>query len=97
MSENLHQRGKKVMDSFEYNINLILNSQLSTMQKTVSGKVSAYLNCIFKMITAKSKGSETNLTQILFCLGNQNVDGRRCPLGFYRRALPHFTKDDYSP
>ncbi len=85
------------MDSFEYNINLILNSQLSTMQKTVSGKVSAYLNCIFKMITAKSKGSETNLTQILFCLGNQNVDGRRCPLGFYRRALPHFTKDDYSP
>lgn len=67
------------------------------MQKIVSEKVSPYLNCIYKMITAKSKGSETNLTQIMFCLGNQNVDGRRCPLGFARRALPHFSKDDNSP
>jgi len=33
----------------------------------------------------------------MFCLGNQNVDGRRCPLGFARRALPHFCKDDNSP
>jgi len=33
----------------------------------------------------------------MFCLGNQNVDGRRCPLGFSRRALPHFRKDDNSP
>lgn len=37
------------------------------------------------------------MTQIMFCLGNQNVDGRRCPLGFARRALPHFSKDDNSP
>lgn len=49
------------------------------------------------MITAKSKGSETNLAQIMFSLGNQNVDGKRCPLGFAKRALPHFCKDDNSP
>jgi DNA-directed RNA polymerase II subunit RPB1 len=67
------------------------------MQRIVSERVSPYLNCIYKMITAKSKGSETNLTQIMFSLGNQNVDGRRCPLGFARRALPHFSKDDNSP
>ena len=67
------------------------------MQKIVEEKVSPYLNSIFKMITAKSKGSETNLTQIMFCLGNQNVDGKRCPQGFSRRALPHFPKDDHSP
>ena len=86
------------MDSFEYNINLQLNSRLSSsMQKIITEKVSPYLNCIYKMITARSKGSETNLTQILFSLGNQNVDGRRCPLGFNRRALPHFSKDDNSP
>ncbi len=95
--ESLHQRGKRVTDSFEYYINMNLNNRLSTMQKIVSEKVSPYLNCIFKMITAKSKGSETNLTQIMFCLGNQNVDGKRCPLGFARRALPHFPKDDHSP
>ena len=96
-NENLHQRGKKVMDSFEYNLNATLNNRLSSMGKIVSENVSPYLNCIYKMITAKSKGSETNLTQILFCLGNQNVDGKRCPLGFSRRALPHFSKDDNSP
>ena len=49
------------------------------------------------MIDAKSKGSETNLTQIMFCLGNQNVDGQRCPQGFRKRALPHFFRDDNSP
>ena len=85
------------MDSFEYNINITLNNRLSQMQKIVGDKVSPYLNSIYKMITAKSKGSETNLTQIMFCLGNQNVDGKRCPLGFSRRALPHFSKDDNSP
>lgn len=63
----------------------------------VSEKVSPYLNNIFKMITAKSKGSETNLAQIMFSLGNQNVDGKRVPLGFAKRSLPHFTKDDNSP
>ena len=67
------------------------------MQNIVAKNVSPYLNCIYKMITAKSKGSETNLTQIMFCLGNQNVDGKRCPQGFSRRALPHFSKDDNSP
>jgi DNA-directed RNA polymerase II subunit RPB1 len=97
VKENLHQRGKRVIDSFEYSINVNLNNRLSAIQKIVSEKVSPYLNCIYKMITAKSKGSETNLTQIMFCLGNQNVDGRRCPLGFSRRALPHFSKDDNSP
>ena len=86
-----------MMDSFEYNLNATLNNRLSSMGKIVSENVSPYLNCIYKMITAKSKGSETNLTQILFCLGNQNVDGKRCPLGFSRRALPHFSKDDNSP
>jgi DNA-directed RNA polymerase II subunit RPB1 len=85
------------MDSFEYNVNVNLNSKLNTVQKIVQSKVSPYLNNIYKMIAAKSKGSETNLTQILFSLGNQNVDGKRCPLGFARRALPHFNKDDNSP
>ena len=86
-----------MFDSFEYYINAKLNNKLNQEQKIVSEKVSPYLNNIFKMITAKSKGSETNLTQILFLLGNQNVDGKRCPLGFSKRALPHFSKDDHSP
>ena len=49
------------------------------------------------MIISKSKGSGTNLTQIMMCLGNQNVIGRRIPLGFMERSLPHFAKEDHSP
>lgn len=49
------------------------------------------------MIWAKSKGSDTNLTQIVGILANQNVEGRRIPDGFNRRTLPHFCKDDKSP
>lgn len=95
--KTLHQRGKKIVDSFDFYINSQLNSRLGGFQKVVSEKVSPYLNNIFKMITAKSKGSETNLAQIMFSLGNQNVDGKRVPLGFAKRSLPHFTKDDNSP
>ena len=45
------------MDSFEYNINATLNNKLSHMGGIVAKNVSPYLNCIYKMITAKSKGS----------------------------------------
>jgi DNA-directed RNA polymerase II subunit RPB1 len=29
--------------------------------------------------------------------GQQSVEGRRIPFSFCHRALPHFTKDDFSP
>ena len=95
--ENLHQKGKRILDSYEFYINSKLNNFLGRAQKIVKDKVSPYHNNIFKMITAKSKGSETNLAQIMIFVGNQNVDGKRCPLGFAKRALPHFTRDDNSP
>lgn len=31
------------------------------------------------------------------CVGQQIVEGRRIPVGFHHRSLPHFTKDDFSP
>ena len=94
---SLHQKGRKVKDSVEFKVNHDLNNSLSVLQKYVSLKVSSRENNIYQMITAKSKGSETNLTQIMFCLGNQNVDGARVPIGFDHRALPHFRKNDNSP
>lgn len=70
---------------------------LTNCQKAVTESTSPYNNNIYKMIWAKSKGSETNLAQIVGILANQNVDGRRIPDGFHRRTLPHFCKDDKSP
>ncbi|CAH9133480.1 unnamed protein product [Cuscuta epithymum] len=31
------------------------------------------------------------------CVGQQNVEGKRIPLGFIQRTLPHFSKDDNGP
>ena len=49
------------------------------------------------MVNAGSKGSELNISQMISCLGQQNVDGKRIPYGFEDRTLPHFTKFDDSP
>ena len=44
------------------------------------------------MVNAGSKGSEINIAQMISCLGQQNVDGRRIPYGFEHRTLPHYSK-----
>jgi hypothetical protein len=35
--------------------------------------------------------------QMIACVGQQNVEGKRVPFGFSRRTLPHFTQDDLGP
>jgi DNA-directed RNA polymerase II subunit RPB1 len=49
------------------------------------------LNNILIMISAGSKGNNTNIGQILACVGGQNVEGKRITYGFNKRTLPHFT------
>ena len=48
------------------------------------------------MMKAGSKGSEINIAQMIACLGQQNVDGKRIPYGYEDRTLPHFCKYDDS-
>lgn len=54
-------------------------------------------NNLKAMVTAGSKGSFINISQMTACVGQQNVEGKRIPFGFVDRTLPHFTKDDYGP
>jgi hypothetical protein len=54
-------------------------------------------NNIIKMVTSGSKGSFINISQMMACVGQQNVEGKRIPFGFIGRTLPHFAKDDYGP
>ncbi len=49
------------------------------------------------MVTCGSKGSNINVAQIIACVGQQNVEGKRIANGFRDRTLPHFAKDDYGP
>ncbi|KAL4512347.1 hypothetical protein ABPG72_005349 [Tetrahymena utriculariae] len=49
------------------------------------------------MATCGSKGSATNLSQMIGCVGQQIIGGRRVPNGFTGRTLPHFEKDEIFP
>ncbi|KAJ9703826.1 hypothetical protein PVL29_005200 [Vitis rotundifolia] len=64
----------------------------SSAQKSLSES-----NNLKAMVTAGSKGSFINISQMTACVGQQNVEGKRIPYGFIGRTLPHFTKDDYGP
>jgi len=53
-----------------------------------------YSNNVNAMVSAGSKGSSINICQIIACVGQQNVSGKRIPFGFKNRSLPHFARDD---
>ena len=51
-------------------------------------------NRFVTMMEAGSKGDKLNITFMVACLGQQEVDGKRIPYGFDNRTLPHFQKFD---
>ncbi|KAG8633988.1 DNA-directed RNA polymerase III subunit 1 isoform X3 [Manihot esculenta] len=44
-----------------------------------------------------SKGSPINISQMIACVGQQSVGGRRAPDGFIDRSLPHFPIKSKTP
>jgi intein/homing endonuclease len=84
------------MMEFETKVNNLLNK--ATEQSGKIGRKSLSKNNRFLMIVnSGSKGSLINISQMISCLGQQNVDGKRIPYGFDSRTLPHFNKYDDSP
>ena len=49
-------------------------------------------NSPLTMALCGSKGSFINISQMIACVGQQAISGRRIPDGFEDRALPHFPK-----
>ena len=84
------------MAQFEQNVNNILNE--ATNQAGSKGRKSlAKTNRFVMIVNSGSKGTPINISQMISCLGQQNVDGKRIPYGFDSRTLPHFNKFDDSP
>ena len=80
-----------------------LEAQLDSVIKSASSETGrAGLKGLHKnnrfltMVNSGSKGTELNITQMVACVGQQNVDGKRIPYGFDNRTLPHYTKADDS-
>ena len=85
--------GKPLMESFEMNMNEVLNEARSSVGKSAQKSLKER-NAIKGTVMAGSKGSELNISQIIACVGQQNVQGKRIRYGFNQRTLPHFAKDD---
>lgn len=49
-------------------------------------------NSALIMAQSGSKGSNINISQMIACVGQQAISGKRVPNGFEDRALPHFDK-----
>ncbi len=88
--------GKTNVEEFETQVNSILNQATAESGKIGLANLSKD-NRFVIMVNAGSKGSDLNISQMISCLGQQNVDGKRIPYGFESRTLPHFTKYDDSP
>ena len=90
------QPGFSMYESFEATVNTALNGAMQNAGQAASDSLSRHNN--FKAtVSSGSKGSNTNIAQILACVGQQNVEGKRIKSGFAKRTLPHFMKDDLGP
>jgi DNA-directed RNA polymerase II subunit RPB1 len=88
--------GKSNEIEFETQVNNILNKAQEEAGKI--GRKSLDKNNRFViMVKAGSKGSNINIAQMISCVGQQNVDGKRIPYGYEDRTLPHYTKYNDSP
>jgi DNA-directed RNA polymerase II subunit RPB1 len=102
LTQQLHSRtfdkggSENVADNFEMKINNILNKAIAEAGK-IGLKSLDVKNRMTNMVSAGSKGKSINIAQMVACLGQQNVDGKRIPNGFNDRTLPHFSKYDISP
>ena len=81
---------------FETSVNNILNEATNQAGK-ISRKSLSKDNRFLMIVNSGSKGSLINISQMISCLGQTNIDGQRIQYGFDDRTLPHYNKFDDSP
>lgn len=88
---------KRNCEYFEDTVNNKLNSAVTDIGKKGRSEINENTNRLINMIKSRSKGNDINVAQMMGCVGQQNVDGKRIPYGFDDRTLPHYTKYDDGP
>uniref|UniRef100_A0A6C0IBR6 DNA-directed RNA polymerase n=1 Tax=viral metagenome TaxID=1070528 RepID=A0A6C0IBR6_9ZZZZ len=85
--------GKTNQDEFETRVFTSLNK--ATKESGEFGQQAlAEENRLVAMVKAGSKGGPINIAQMIACVGQQNIEGKRIPYGFSDRTLPHYKKYD---
>ena len=95
--DNLYKLLKKVGaergDIFEQRANLILNKNRDTTGR-IALQYTGLENRFTNMTDSGSKGSTINISQIMACVGQQNVNGKRIVSRLHGRTLPQFDIGD---
>jgi DNA-directed RNA polymerase II subunit RPB1 len=81
---------------FENQVNSVLNDATKKTDE-ISRQSLNPDNRFLMIVNSGSKGSLINISQMVSCLGQVNIDSKRVPYGFDGRTLPHFSKYDDSP
>ena len=87
--------GKTNQQEFEDQIFGILNQATSDAGSAGQQSLSSE-NRLLAMVRSGSKGEPLNVAQMMACLGQQAIEGKRVPYGFTDRTLPHYKKYDDS-
>jgi len=87
---------KSNMMEFESKVNNMLNDA-NNQAGSIGRKSLSKTNRFVMIVDSGSKGTPINISQMISCLGQTNIDGKRIPYGFDSRTLPHFNKFDDSP
>jgi len=89
----VNETGRPNQEEFEARVSSSLDDIKGSASKIGKENLSPD-NRFAIMVNAGSKGSDINISQMIVCLGQQTVEGKRIPYGFDDRTLPHFTKYD---
>ncbi len=92
----VNKSGLSNKEYFESEVNNILN-EASKEAGDISMKHLDTSNRFVTIITCGSKGNELNMSQMISCLGQQNVENKRIPYSFTNRTLPHYQQFDDNP
>lgn len=90
------ETGCDAAQTLEAGITRILNNIRDETGK-VCMKELHWRNSPLIMSQCGSKGSPINISQMVACVGQQSVGGRRAPNGFIDRSLPHFPRKAQTP
>lgn len=90
------QPGHDAALTLEAKITSVLNNIRGETAKVCMDNLQ-WRNSPLIMSQCGSKGSPINISQMVACVGQQSVGGRRAPNGFVDRSLPHFPKKSKIP
>lgn len=91
-----NKTGKSNEAEFEAKVSNILNTATSEAGGIGTKSLNSD-NRFIGLVLSGSKGSDINISQMISCLGQQAIEGKRISYGFDSRTLPHFNKFDDGP